>query len=325
MTPQKPNEENKYLCFPVESSVIEVKEEEKKDYLDSLKQIANTHNAVLLTLIAPYIGKKISPVDIARAIIGIEEEIGIETVIEIVKNRLGDTKKYNLFLLLETPGGDVDASYKIARLLATSFRSVTIFVIHEAASGGTLISLAGSKIKMGGMASLSPIDIQTKYQGVYVSVNMAASSLASIAKFFKTKRVEQVEYPYTAMANKLDPIIYEDWTSKQWAMVLYTYSILSLSGYSEEQKVKIIHNLVLTKNPHNFVILKRKASDYGLEIASDNELSSELSSMRWWLNSYMFQEGASHVIRFVLPDKPSAPANKSAAPENESKKRKRRK
>ena len=295
--------ENKYFYYPTDNRIIEVKEEQNKPFLSSLKQLADKHNAILLTLIAPYIGKRISPVDVARARIGIEEEIGIETAAEITRGELGDLKKYNLFLLLETPGGDVDASYKIARFLAKTFKSITIFIAHEAASGGTLISFAGSKIKMGETAALSPIDIQTNYQGFYISVNMAASSLASIAKFFKTRRVEEVEYPYTALANKLDPIIYEDWTSKQWGMVQYAYDVLSLAGYPENQKITVIKNFIFTKNPHNFVILKERAANYKLNVAKDSELSAELACMRWWLNEYMFQKGAYHIIRFVLPSK----------------------
>lgn len=301
---------NQYLCFPTNSGLIEVKEEDNINCLQALKKIADDNNAVLLTLVAPYIGKKVSPVDIARARIGIDEEVGIETALEKIKEKLGSLKKFNLFLLLETPGGDVDASYKIACLLAKSFKSVTVFIIHEAASGGTLISFSGSKIKMGEMASLSPIDIQTIYQGIFVSVNMASSSLASIAEFFKTKRVEEVEYPYTALANKLDPIIYEDWTAKQWAMVGYALDILSLAKYPEKEKVNIVRNFVLTKRPHSFVILKDRAKNYGLSVAENSELCQELNCMRWWLNNYMFQEGAFHIIRFVLPKKNKPEKNK---------------
>lgn len=295
--------ERRFLSYPINSGIIDIQEEKKVKCVNALKTIANKHNAVLLTLIAPYIGKKVSPVDVARAKISIEEELGIETALEIMRTKLGELSEYNLFLLLETLGGNVDSSYKIAKLLVTTFKSVTIFIIHEAASGGTLISFAGSRIVMGETANLSPIDVQTNYQGVRVSVNMATSSLTSIAKFFKTKQVEQVEYPYTALANKLDPIIYEDWSAKQWAMVRYAHDILSFSGYSDDEKIEIVRNFVFTKFPHNYVILKERASKYGLNIAKSNVFTQELNCMRWWLNNYMFQKGAFHIIRFVMPEK----------------------
>lgn len=300
------NSKDVFLEFPKESTVIFVQEETDAPCTSTLKQIATKNKAVMLSIIAPNIGKKISPVDVARAAIGLREEIGVEIAIEKMKEVIRDLKEVDLYLLLETPGGNVDSSYKIARFLAKTFKSIYVFVVHRASSGGTLISFSAKKIKMGDMASLSPIDIQTPYQGLYVSVNKAASSLTSISKFFKTQQVEQIEYPYTALANKLDPIIYEDWTSKQWSMVDYALDILRLSHPASSKNIEVIKNFVLTDKPHNFVIQKELAEIYGLEIAGDNELQDELNCMRWWLKEHMFKEGASHIIRYVLPDLKSA-------------------
>lgn len=295
---------SKNFCnFPTEDTIISIQEENEAECKDTLKLLATKNKAVFLTLIAPNIGKKVSPVDVARASISLYEEMGIEAAVEKIRKNLGDLKQFDLFLLLETPGGNVDSSYKIAKFLGKTFKSVVVFVIHRASSGGTLISFSAQKIKMGEMASLSPIDIQTPYQGTYVSVNKAASSLTSISKFFKTRQVEQIEYPYTALANKLDPIIYEDWTSKQWSMVDYALDVLRLRRPTDTlRNIEVVRNFVLTDKPHNFVIQKELAAIYGLDIADDKDLQDELNCMRWWLNSYIFKEGSLHVIRYVVPD-----------------------
>ena len=62
-----------FLCFPKESEVIEVSEETSAPCINSLKKIATANKAVLLTLIAPNIGKKTSPVDVARASLGLQD------------------------------------------------------------------------------------------------------------------------------------------------------------------------------------------------------------------------------------------------------------
>jgi len=81
----------------------------------------------------------------------------IETAINIVQEKT-DAKK--LLLLVNSSGGLVQSSYKIARALRKAFSEIIVFVPHIAASGGTLLALTGNQIVMGVMSQLSPLDPQ---------------------------------------------------------------------------------------------------------------------------------------------------------------------
>lgn len=290
----------KLVSPPDYGSLVQVSEEKDSRLLDKLQPVANDHKAALLALIAPFSGKKISPVDWISASIRLWEELGIEQVVRNINKKYKGKK---LFLLIESPGGTVSSSYKIASYLRKNFSEIIVFVPHQAASGGTLIAIGGNKIVLGDMANLTPIDIQTKYAGTTVSVNRMSSALARLNKFFETKLPQQVPYPYRSLVDKLDPIIYDDWETKTYEMAAYAADLLTKAGYEEESRISIISKLVYSAFPHSFVIDRTKARNYGLDVAKKGEFESELNCMHWWLKNYMVKPGMDHYIRYIIPNK----------------------
>jgi len=129
---------------------------EEKD--EGLQKLADEEGAVLLCMVVPYRSIRISPVDEVRASIGLHDEFAVEAVLEDMAKKKIPAKK--LLLLLNTTGGGLHSSFKVARALRVSFEEIEIFVPHMAASGGTLISLIADRIVMGIMSQLSPIDPQ---------------------------------------------------------------------------------------------------------------------------------------------------------------------
>lgn len=65
-----------------------------------------------------------------------------------------------VILWLTTPGGNPDAAYSMARLLQRKYQAFTIYVNGWCKSSGTLMCLGASKIIMGDLAQLGPLDIQ---------------------------------------------------------------------------------------------------------------------------------------------------------------------
>lgn len=283
---------------PSYSELVNVGCEKNQDLITKLQPVANNQQTALLAFIAPTFGKKTSPIDLQSASIGFWEELGIE---EAVRNIQKDQNIRKLFLLVESRGGGVDSSYKIAHHLRYNFEEIITFVPHVAASGGTLIALSGNKVVMGEMANLTPIDVQVYYAGTRVSVNRMSSALARLVKYFEKDLPEQVPYPYRVMAEKFDPIIFDDWNTKTNGMMSYTIDILSKTGYTPDRIVKIISNLILTDKPHTFVIHKSLATEYGIEVVQNSDYSTELSCMKWWLKRYMLNIGSQHYIRYVIP------------------------
>lgn len=63
-------------------------------------------------------------------------------------------------IMLQTPGGDVDATEKIVSVLRKSFTSYRVIVPSWAKSAGTVIALSSESIVMGVNSELGPIDPQ---------------------------------------------------------------------------------------------------------------------------------------------------------------------
>lgn len=63
-------------------------------------------------------------------------------------------------VILQTPGGDIDAAYQIVRLIKRHATKVNIFVPLYAKSAGTLICLVGDQLFLSDLSELGPLDSQ---------------------------------------------------------------------------------------------------------------------------------------------------------------------
>ena len=90
---------------------------------------------------------------------GLSEEFALETAINQIHTKT-DARK--LLLTVNSHGGLIQVSYKIARALWKAFEEIIVFVPHIAASGETLLALTGNKIVMGMMSQLSSLDPQAQ-------------------------------------------------------------------------------------------------------------------------------------------------------------------
>jgi hypothetical protein len=72
---------NKHLMGMSESmkKIIDVSEERNPKLTKRLLEISKKHKAVLLTIIAPYVGRKITPTKTLSAHIGLSEEFAIDS------------------------------------------------------------------------------------------------------------------------------------------------------------------------------------------------------------------------------------------------------
>jgi hypothetical protein len=73
-----------------------------------------------------------------------------------------DSKKSGkrVFLFFCTYGGDADASYKMARYLKTKYEKLTLCVLGNCKSAGTLFALGADDIAMGITGEFGPLDVQ---------------------------------------------------------------------------------------------------------------------------------------------------------------------
>ncbi len=283
-------------------TTIPVSEETDK----KLCEIANKEKAVLLAFIGPYRGLLISPVHVLRPEIGIEDEFGIETAIKDIKNKRPKIDK--LYLLVNSMGGGVSSSYKVARALRTSFKDITAFVPHIAASGGTLIAITANTIVMGLMSQLSPLDVQIEYGETSVSVNSFIRSYTRWKKQLATTLPAAISYPDKHLVDELDPIILEEVSSIIATGVNYVEEILKLAGYKDASE--IAYKLTFDPGVHSKVIHYELAKRIGLNAIADVERVELWDTMRAWLRQYLYNPAGTNFIKYVIPQQEDAVAQK---------------
>ena len=262
-----------------------------------LCDIATKEEAVLLAFIGPYRGLIVSPVHVLRPEIGIEDEFGIETAIKDIKGRRPDIKK--LYLLINSMGGGLSSSYKVARALRTNFEEIVAFVPHIAASGGTLIAIAANQIVMGLMSQLSPLDVQIPYAGTTVSVNSFIFSYKRWKRELETTLPEAISYPDKHLVDELDPIIQEEVASIIATGVNYVEEILTLASYKEAEE--IAYKLTFDLGVHSQVIHYDLANRIGLNVIPDEKMVELWDAMRKWLREYLYNPAGTNFIKYVIP------------------------
>jgi len=204
--------------------------------------------------------------------------------------------------LVNSPGGLVQSSYKIARALRKTFKEIIVFVPHIAASGGTLLALTGNKIVMGMMSQLSPLDPQAKIAEGSVSANSVVDAHEFVTRLFDDISVEDAPYSYKALADKFDGVDIRDALASLSLMEEYIREILECCGYSREECKKISHSIVRGFKTHDEVINLDKAKKLGLNVVPHSDFPTEWNLLREWLAKYMLQSADKHVIRFVISE-----------------------
>jgi hypothetical protein len=303
----EPVQPEKKQVLPIPDSIrdaLNLKEE--KDEL--LVNLASEENAVIVCAVAPYASLRISPVQEVNASIGLHEEFAFEALIDELFSK--GFKDHKLMLLLNSPGGALHSSFKVARAIRQSFRPIEVYVPHMAASGGTLIALTGDKVIMGIMSQLSPLDPQIYWKGRQIAALSGRNAYNRLCKLFEKMTRDEAPYPAQALADKLDPFIMEDWNCAIQTAEQYAEEILKMSGYdkSDELARQLIHHFA----DHDSDINVDTAKTLGIRVERND--TTERSRNVWrilrsWLGQFLFQESGTHVIRYALPKKGGANAN----------------
>lgn len=277
--------------------IVDVSEEKDVDLKKKLQEISKKEKAVVMACIAPYVGKKVSPTKTLWAELGTSEEFAIETVIEQIKDK---TDAKTLYLLLNSPGGYVRSSYKIARALRKNFKEIKVFVPHVATSGGTLVALTGNEIVMGMMSQLSPVDPYTLQEKRQISAKSLVDGFETVTAFFQRTSEEDAPYTYKVLAQKYDAEQLDRAISALMLMQDYITEILTGSGYEKKKANKIAKSLVRDFKNHGEVINFDRAKKIELNVVRNDRCPEEWSLMREWLGDYLLQSTDKHIVRYVI-------------------------
>src|SRR5262245_25980289 len=123
----------------------------KPELTAKLQEIADSNNVAVIGFIAPQDAVRLSPVTFVSAAIEERDMYRLEEIVAEIKAL--ESAPDTLHLIIQTPGGELFTSYKIAQFLRSSFKIIKAFVPYQAASGGTLICCAANEIYLGDLGN----------------------------------------------------------------------------------------------------------------------------------------------------------------------------
>jgi len=273
--------------------LLDVDEVLEKEVIDVFQNNSEKGD-VFISMIAPYVGVRLTPSKESIATIGLSEEFGVETVIEKIKKL--SPKSERLYLLINSPGGFVGSSYKVAKALRENFKEIIVFVPHIAASGGTLIALTGNKVVMGMMSQITPIDPHSNG----IPALSVKRGFETATDMFKKLSEEDAPYTWRILAEKHDPIKLDMALASLGLSMTYAKEILSKSGYKDEKIDMIAEELVYGCILHEQVINLDKAKKIGINVFPHTEYLKLWNAFRFMLGKYVLRSANKHIIRYWI-------------------------
>ena len=274
----------------------------KQENLKELQEYTTDKNVILIGFIGTYFSKRYNPAVSASASFNIRDEFGIEKILNEIKSKIPKYKTKKLYLLINSMGGALNSAYKISKAIRENFDNITVFVPHYALSGGTLLALIGDEIRLGLMSQLGPLDIQLPYNDQTVSVNSLFNAQEALNDIFSTKTAQELPYPYVHMAEKLDPIILQEWAGIKREGEYYLREILGKAKYDSKILDKIVEYLMFRFPTHGFVIQYDAAKEIGINVKEHSEDLEAWNIMKFWLSNYINKGTDRHFIRYVIPE-----------------------
>lgn len=128
---------------------------------------------------------------------------------------LRTTESSSVDFLLNSPGGEVNATEKLVTMLRERFENIRLIVPNKAKSAATMIALASDQVVMGYLSELGPIDSQISVPNPNGTVQLlpAQSVIDGIellrAKIAEAKKEGTPLEHYVSMAHRIDPSLWD--------------------------------------------------------------------------------------------------------------------
>jgi ClpP class serine protease len=185
-----------------------------------------------------------------------------------------------LDIVLHTPGGVVLAALQIARAIHEHKAKVTVFVLHYAMSGGTLIALAADEIIMSKHAVLGPIDPQIGH-----------SPAASLVRVVEQKPIERICDETLVMA---------DVGRKAIAQLKQSASDILKKRLPADKAEALAEKLSTGTWTHDYPLFAAVAKDLGLPV-NTNIPNDVLDLMKLYPQPMRAQSGGGGVEYLPIP------------------------
>ena len=168
----------------------------------------------------------------------------VDIVFDIINNPLFKQQRQtythpdNIDVIVDSPGGDADAAYHIAKMIHASFTgTITYIVPRFAKSAATLMVCGGNKIVMGETSELGPLDPQIQQDdGNYISAKAVQSTLDLIKEHLRRKDKTGLELA-TILASRINPLTLGQYQSTLKIAQEYQKELLLLRMFRSKAQV----------------------------------------------------------------------------------------
>lgn len=193
-------------------------------------------------------------------------------------------KRTNAGLFLNTPGGDPNAAYRIARALGHHYKHLTLYVFGLCKSAGTMVALGFDEIVMGDRGELGPLDVQVANRAELLEYNSGLDMIQAMdwlqrhakdsfkdflkdmrfkerlsTKFASDTARELTQGLFSGLYAKMDPVRLGH--VRRTMLITQAYG-MRLNKRSEILRSKeALHSLIYNYPTHEFVIDRAEARD----------------------------------------------------------------
>jgi len=178
----------------------------------------------------------------------------------------------NLDLMVDSGGGDIDATSKIVKILRTHCKSFSVIVPFYAKSAATLLAVSADEIVMCKSGELGLVDPQVRdpITGMWIP----ASSITEAIKFIEGTRDPLVKL---SMADKLPPLLMGAYRSAQNVSRQYMDEAFERLG---ERKAEAIHTFTEKYVSHGYPINGKICKELGLNVVfPESELERKIHDL----------------------------------------------
>jgi hypothetical protein len=153
-----------------------------------------------------------------------------------------ERKKYpnpnDIDIIIDSPGGDADSAYHIAKIFNNRFRGTISYIIPRfAKSAATLLVCGGDKIVMGETSELGPLDPQIQQDdGSYISAKAVKATLDLIKEHLANDDKNGLELA-TILTSRLNPLVLGQYASSLQIAQEYQKELLLLRMFDDERTV----------------------------------------------------------------------------------------
>jgi hypothetical protein len=195
------------------------------------------------------------------------ERKGVDAVFDLINNpqfqllRGQYPNANNIDIIVDSPGGDADAAYHIAKIIHSHFQgTITYIVPRFAKSAATLMVCGGDKIVMGETSELGPLDPQIRQDGnTYISAKAVHSTLDLIKKHLENKDRQGLELA-TILISRMNPLVLGQYQSTLDIAKGYQKELLLLRMFKSKKEVdKIVRKFATGYTHHSRIIDCREA------------------------------------------------------------------